>query len=408
MDPIRSVVVVGAGLAGARSAETLRAGGFHGPIRIVGAESHLPYERPALSKEYLQGRKERDSVLVHPAAWYEQQGVEVLAGRRVTRVDPGDQVVGLDDGRQLAWDAILIATGSRPRRLGVPGEDLAGVLHLRTLDDSDRLRQTLESVQRLVVVGAGWIGLEAAAAAREAGVAVTILERAELPLVAVLGPEVAAVFADLHREHDVDLRLGVEVASLVGSAGAVTGVALGDGQVVPADAVLVAVGATPRTELAADAGLDVDSGILVDAALRASSPGVWAAGDVAEAFHPLLGRRIRVEHWDNAREQGVAAARSILGEDVAYERLPYFYTDQYDLGMEYTGHVVPGGHDQVILRGDVPGREFVALWLSHGRVLAGMGVNIWDAMDPVRDLVNSRRVVDVKRAQDPTIPLAEL
>ena len=408
MQDVRSVVIVGAGLAASRAVETLRGEGFGGDVTVVGAEPHLPYERPPLSKGYLQGAKERDSVFTHTSDWYAEKGVTLALGTRATRLDPAEQVLEVEGGRHLSWDAVLLATGSAPRRSRLPGEDLDGVLMLRTLDDSDRLRDTFSRVGRLAVIGGGWIGLEAAAAAREAGVAVTVFEQAELPLIRVLGPEVAQVFADLHRQHDVDLRLGVQVAGLEGRDGTVTGVRLADGEVVAADAVLVAVGAIPRTELAADAGLEVRSGVVVDAALRASAPGVFAAGDIAEAFHPLFDDWVRVEHWDNAREQGTAAARSILGQHVSYDRLPYFFTDQYDLGMEYTGLVRPGGYDEVVLRGDVPGRQFVAFWLAQGRVLAGMGVNIWDAMDPVRELVGSGRHVDPSRLRDLDVPLAEL
>ena len=408
MQNLGSVVVVGGGLTGARAVQKLRDEGYSGKLTVVGAEEHLPYERPPLSKGYLQGADERDSVFVKPKAWYDEQDVELLLGARAEQLDPASRRLVLGDGRELAWDALLLATGSRPRMLNLPGTDLDGVLTLRTLDDSDRLKATLSRIRRLVIVGGGWIGLEVAAAARAADVAVTVLEHAELPLLAVLGREVATVFADLHRAHDVDLRVGVDVAAIVGRDGAVTGVALGDGEVVPADAVLVAVGASPRTELAKSAGLDVRSGVVVDAGLRSSAPGIFAAGDIAEAYHPILRDHIRVEHWDNAREQGFAAARSMLGQDVSYERLPYFYTDQYDLGMEYTGYLKPGGYDDVVLRGDVPGLKFVVLWLAAGRVVAGMGVNVWDAMDPVRELVASGRTVDPGRVRDVDVALTDL
>ena len=408
MQNLGSVVVVGGGLTGARAVQKLRDEGYSGKLTVVGAEEHLPYERPPLSKGYLQGADQRDSVFVKPQAWYDEQDVELLLGARAEQLDPAGRRLVLGDGRELAWDALLLATGSRPRMLNLPGTDLDGVLTLRTLDDSDRLKATLSRIRRLVIVGGGWIGLEVAAAARAADVAVTVLEHAELPLLAVLGREVATVFADLHRAHDVDLRVGVDVAAIVGRDGAVTGVALGDGEVVPADAVLVAVGASPRTELAKSAGLDVRSGVVVDAGLRSSAPGIFAAGDIAEAYHPILRDHIRVEHWDNAREQGFAAARSMLGQDVSYERLPYFYTDQYDLGMEYTGYLKPGGYDDVVLRGDVPGLKFVVLWLAAGRVVAGMGVNVWDAMDPVRELVASGRTVDPGRVRDVDVALTDL
>jgi 3-phenylpropionate/trans-cinnamate dioxygenase ferredoxin reductase subunit len=403
-----SVLVVGGGFAAGHAVTTLRAEGFRGGITVVGAEPHQPYERPPLSKDYLQGKAERDSVFVHPSSWYSENDVELRLGASVTAIDAATRTVTVADGGELSADAILVVTGARPRAVPLPGADMAGVVTLRTLDDSEALAEHLRTAKRIAIIGAGWIGLEIAAAARLADVEVTVLERAPLPLVAVLGPEVAQVFADLHTDHGVTLRMGVAIAEIVGEDGRATGVRLEDGEVVPADLVLGAVGAVPNVELAQAAGLDVDNGIVVDAALRASAPGIWAAGDVASAYHPVLDRQVRVEHWDNAKQQGAAAARSILGQDVSYDRLPYFYTDQYDLGMEYAGFVPPGGYDEVVLRGDVPGREFVAFWRSEGRVLAGMGVNIWDAMDPVRALVTSRRVVHADRLRDTSVPLADV
>ena len=402
-----SILVVGGGFAAAHAVTTLRTEGYTARLTVVGAEPHLPYERPPLSKDYLMGKAERDSVFVHPAQWYAEYGIDLRLATTATALDAEARTVILSDGSELSADAILLATGARPRRLDLPGTDLAGVVSLRTLDDSEVLAALISRSQRLAIVGAGWIGLEVAAAARLAGVAVTVLDSAELPLVGVLGPEVAQVFADLHTEHGVDLRMGVQIAGIAGDGVRATGVELTDGSVVAADHVLLAVGAVPNVELAQAAGLEVDNGIVVDAALRTSAPGVWAAGDVANAYHPVLHQRIRVEHWDNAKQQGAVAARSILGQDVSYVRLPYFFTDQYDLGMEYTGYVPKGGYDQVVLRGDVEGREFVALWLNGGQVLAGMGVNVWDAMDPVRELVTSRRRVDPDRLRDTSVGLAD-
>ena len=402
-----SILVVGGGFAAAHAVTTLRTEGYTARLTVVGAEPHLPYERPPLSKDYLMGKAERDSVFVHPAQWYAEYGIDLRLATTATALDAEARTVILSDGSELSADAILLATGARPRRLDLPGTDLAGVVSLRTLDDSEVLAALISRSQRLAIVGAGWIGLEVAAAARLAGVEVTVLDSAELPLVGVLGPEVAQVFADLHTEHGVDLRMGVQIAGIAGDGVRATGVELTDGSVVAADHVLLAVGAVPNVELAQAAGLEVDNGIVVDVALRTSAPGVWAAGDVANAYHPVLHQRIRVEHWDNAKQQGAVAARSILGQDVSYVRLPYFFTDQYDLGMEYTGYVPKGGYDQVVLRGDVEGREFVALWLNGGQVLAGMGVNVWDAMDPVRELVTSRRRVDPDRLRDTSVGLAD-
>lgn len=401
-------VIVGAGLAAVKAAQTLREEGFSGEVVMVGAEAHPPYERPPLSKDYLQGKAQRDSVFVQPASWFQEQSITLRQGTSVQGLQLGERQVQLSDGTLLAYDALLLATGSTPRRLNVPGADATGVHYLRTLDDADALRAGLETTQHLVIVGGGWIGLEVAAAARAQGVAVTVLEQAELPLVGVLGPEVAQVFADLHRAHGVDLRCGVGVQSFIATDGAFAGVELADGTVLTADRAVVGVGVTPSIEFARSSGLDIGSGILVDATLRTSGPAVFAAGDIAEAEHPLLERRIRVEHWANALNQGPHAARSMLGGTQPYDRLPYFYTDQYDLGMEYTGYAGPGDYDQVVVLGDTSGLDFMAFWLSGGRVLAGMHVSRWDTIGSVGDLIRSGRRVDPARLADDAVGLAEV
>ena len=399
-------VIIGASLAGAKAAETLRKEGYAGRVTLIGDELHRPYERPPLSKGYLLGSAERDSVFVHPATWYAEHYVDLRLGTRATAVDARGHKVLLADGDRLRYDALLLATGSEPVRLKIPGADLDGVHYLRRLEDSEALKAAFARAPRVVVIGGGWIGLEVAAAARTAGLEVTVLEAAELPLLRVLGPEVAQVFADLHREHGVELRCGVHVERILGSGGTVTGVELSGGEVVEAGLVVVGVGIRPNTGLAEGAGLAVENGIVVDEHLRTSDPDVYAAGDVANAFNPLLGRRIRVEHWANATRQGPVAARSMLGQDATYARLPYFFTDQYDLGMEYNGYAE--GYDRVILRGDVAGREFIAFWLVNGRVLAGMGVNIWDTTADVTRLITSRREVDLGRLANPDVPLRDV
>jgi 3-phenylpropionate/trans-cinnamate dioxygenase ferredoxin reductase subunit len=401
-------VIVGASLAGAKAAEILRDEGFGGRIVMIGAEHERPYERPPLSKEYLLGKADRDIIYVHPQDWYKDHDVELRLGAAATAIDREGHEVTLADGTRQPYSKLLLATGSSPRRLSVPGADLGGVLYLRTAQDSDRLKAAFQAAPRVAVVGGGWIGLETAAAARLAGAEVTVLEAAELPLLRVLGREVAEVFANLHRDRGVDLRTSVQVAEITGTGGRADGVRLSDGSRVPADVVVVGVGITPNTELAARAGVTVDNGVLVDAGLRSSDPDIYAAGDVANAFHPLLGKHIRVEHWANAVNQPQAAARAMLGQDVAYDRVPYFYTDQYDLGMEYSGYVEPGGYDEVVFRGDVPGREFLAFWLAGGRVLAGMNVNIWDVNDKIAALVRAGVPVDSARLADPDVPLDAL
>jgi len=408
MNSSDTFVVVGAGLAGAKAAEALREQGFGGRIVLIGAEQHLPYERPPLSKGYLAGSAEREKVFVHPESWYAEQNVELCLDRAATGIDPAGRAVRLADGSEVRYDKLVLATGASPRSLSVPGADAEGVYLLRTLDDSDALRGLLAGIRRLVVIGAGWIGLEVTANARQAGVEVTVVESAELPLLRVLGPEVARVFADLHASHGVDFRFNASLSEIRTQDGRATGVTLGDGTVIDADAVLVAVGVSPNSQLAEDAGLRVDNGIVLDEALRSSDENIFAAGDVANALHPFYGTRIRVEHWANALNQPAAVAAAMLGQPASYDRLPYFYTDQYDLGMEYVGYVAPGGYDQVVFRGDVAGREFIAFWLSEGRVLAGMNVNVWDVVDDLRSLIQSRAVVAADRLADPAVPLAEL
>jgi 3-phenylpropionate/trans-cinnamate dioxygenase ferredoxin reductase subunit len=375
---------------------------------MIGQESERPYERPPLSKEYLLGKAERDTIYVHPPQWYAEHDVDLRLGVTVTGLHPGSHEVSLADGSQLGYAKLLLATGSSPRRLSVPGADLGGVLYLRTVQDSDRLKAALASASRVAIIGGGWIGLEAAAAARTAGVAVTVLERGALPLLRVLGREAAEVFADLHREHGVNLRCGVQVAEITGSNGIADGVRLADGSRVEADVIVAGIGITPNSQLAVEAGLETGNGIVVDARLRSSDPDIYAAGDVANAFHPLLGKHIRVDHWYNALHQPQTAAKSMLGQDVAYDRVPYFYTDQYDLGMEYSGYVEPDGYDEVVFRGDVPRREFIAFWLSDGRVLAGMNVNIWDVNEAIRELIRAGQPVDKDALRDPEIPLESL
>ena len=404
----QTFVILGASLAGAKAAEALRTEGFDGRLVLVGQEAEYPYERPPLSKEYLQGKAERDTIFVHPAAWYAEHEVELLLGNRAVTLDRATRAVTLADGTQLGYDTLLFTTGSSPRRLDVPGADDPRVHYLRTVDDCESVKQTLQAATRIAVIGAGWIGLEVTAAARLAGVEVTVVETLELPLLRVLGREVAQTFADLHREHGVDLRFGAQLSEIVAREAAPLVVRLADGAQVEADAVIVGVGITPNTQLAEAAGITVDNGIVVDEHLRSSDGDVYAAGDVANAFHPVLGKRIRVEHWANALNQPAVAARSMLGREAVYDRVPYFYTDQYDLGMEYAGYAGPGDYDQVVFRGDRDGLEFIAFWLADRRVVAGMNVNVWDVTDQIQDLVRAGRQVDVGRLADREVPLDEL
>ena len=398
-------VVVGAGLAAGKAVESLRGSGFDGTVVVFGEEHHLPYERPPLSKGYLLGTDELETAFVHDPSWYDDNDVDLRLGTAVTSIDTAAHVLHTRDGQQ-GYDRLLLATGATPRRLQMADDSGAPVAYLRTIEDSQRLKQSFGEGRSLAVIGAGWIGREVAAAAREAGCTVTVLESLDLPLLRVLGPEVAQVFADLHREHDVDLRLGVEVVA-VDKDGQRAVVQLGGGGgSVTADLLLVGIGVVPNVALAEAAGLACDNGVLVDEHLRTSDPDVFAAGDIANAQHPVLGRRVRVEHWDTAIGQGETVAQSMLGQDPTYDRWPYFFTDQYDLGMEYVGNVGRDGYDEVVLRGDTKGRTFTAFWMQGGRVLAGMHANDWDASDQVRALVG--RDVDVARLRDETVSLGEL
>jgi 3-phenylpropionate/trans-cinnamate dioxygenase ferredoxin reductase subunit len=401
-------VIVGASLAGAKAAETLRDEGFDGTITLVGQETERPYERPPLSKGFLLGKAAKSSIYVHEDAWYAAHGVNLLLGTAATAIDRSGSRVELADGSAISYDRLLLTTGASPRTLDVPGGDLGGVRYLRTVGDSERLGAALADADRVVVVGAGWIGLEVAAAAREQGCEVTVVEPEPGALHRSIGPELGGMFADLHRSHGVTFRFGEGVSELRGSSGRVAAAVTSSGAELPADLVVVGIGAVPNTGLASVAGLEVDNGILVDAALRTSDPAIWAAGDLANAFNPLFGRRIRVEHWANALHSGPAAARSMLGQEVSYDRVPYFYSDQYELGMEASGLPEPGRYDQIVYRGDTEGLEFIALWLASGAVVAGMNVNVWDVTDDIQALIRSGRPVDTARLADPDVPLGEV
>jgi 3-phenylpropionate/trans-cinnamate dioxygenase ferredoxin reductase subunit len=398
----RTFVIVGAGLAGAKAAETLRAEGFDGRIVLVGAEAERPYERPPLSKEYLRGEAGRDKVYVHDEGFYAANDVELRLGTSAVSLDTATAELALDDGRRLRYDRLLLATGAEPRRLPIPGGDLDGIHYLRSVGDSDALRERLDRGGSVVVVGAGWIGAEAAASARQRGLDVTVVEPAAVPLERVLGSEVGAVYRDIHADHGVRMLLGTGVEAFEGDT-AVERVRTTDGRELACDFVIVGIGVTPRTELAARAGIAVGDGILVDEHLRTSAPNVFAAGDVAGAQHPFYGERIRVEHWANALHQGPVAARNMDGRAEPFDRLPYFFSDQYDVGMEYSGFARTW--DRVVFRGDPATREFIAFWLLGDRVVAGMNVNVWDVVDPIQRLIRERVSVDDRRLADPGVPL---
>ena len=399
-----SVVIVGGGLAGANAAFALREQGMEGRVVLVGEEQVAPYERPPLSKEYLRGETPLENAFVRPLADYDAQGIELMRGRRAVTLDPVARKLNLDDGTDLAYDALLIATGSAPRKLDVGRPSLGGVHYLRNAEDADGLREAAATASSIVVIGGGWIGSEVAASLNQLGREVTIISATERLLEVVLGPEIGQVYTDLHLEHGVRVVHGL-VTGLDGEAN-VEAVRLEDGRTFPADLVVIGIGATPRIKLATRGGLETrEGGIAVDEYLRSSVPNIYAAGDVAAAWHPRFGRHIRVEHWDNAINQGKTAAANIAGGAEPYNRTPYFYSDQYDLGMEYRGFAPKWG--RVVVRGDLAKREFLAFWMADGRVVAAMNANLWESGDELQALVESERRIDPERLADPAEPLVQ-
>jgi 3-phenylpropionate/trans-cinnamate dioxygenase ferredoxin reductase component len=410
--PEEIFVIVGASLAGAKAAEKLREEGFSGRVVLIGEETRRPYERPPLTKEFLTGKDPIDKAYVHEESWYADHDVELRLGVAVTAIDRRRREVRLADGERVGYTRLLLTTGASPRRLDVPGAEQDHVHYVRSAGDSERLRSALaQGDRRVVVVGGGWIGLEAAAAARGYGNDVHVVEPEPTPLHRTLGPELGEVFASVHRRQGVEFTLGDGVAEITESS-----VVTAAGVSLPADVVIVGIGAVPNTAIAEEAGLEVGNGILVDQALRTSDPEIFAAGDVANADHALLGRRIRVEHWANALNGGPEAARSMLGRDVVNDRVPYFFTDQFELGMEASGDWA-GDYDDVVYRGKDPAAyvsgdsddlEFVAFWLKEGRVVGGMNVNVWDVTGEVQALIRSGKPVDKDRLADPGVPLGDV
>jgi 3-phenylpropionate/trans-cinnamate dioxygenase ferredoxin reductase subunit len=401
----RRFVIVGASLAGAKAAETLRAEGFDGRVVLVGAESERPYERPALSKDHLRAEADREEVYVHPASFYAEQDIELRLGTLAVSFDPSMRELTLDAGERLPYDRLLLATGAEPRRLAIPGADLDGVLYQRTVEDAAELRRRLDRGGAAVIVGAGWIGAEVAASARQRGLDVTVLDPAAVPLERVLGREVGAIYREIHTDHGVRMLMGTGVDAFEGHT-EVERVRTSDGRTLDCDFVVVGVGVAPRSGLAVRAGLAVDDGIRVDQHLQTSAPGVFAAGDVANAYHPHYSKRIRVEHWANALHQGPVAAHGMLGRAAVHDRVPYFFSDQYDVGMEYAGFAPTW--DRIVLRGDPATRAFIVFWLVRDRVVAGMNVNVWDVSEPIQRLIRDRVPVDDRRLADPGIGLEDL
>jgi 3-phenylpropionate/trans-cinnamate dioxygenase ferredoxin reductase component len=400
-----TLVIVGAGLAGAKAAGELRERGFDGRIVLASSESEVPYERPPLSKDYLQGKSKKADAQVHSEGFYADNQIDLLPGVSATGVDKAAATVRFSDGSVISFDKLLLATGSKPRKLEVPGAELAGVLYLRTFNDADAIREVAKAGARAVVVGSGWIGSEVAASLRQLDVEVTVIDPVALPNERIFGSEIGEFYRDVHVQHGVDMRLGQEVKALVGDDH-VRAVKTGNGDEVEADFVVVGVGVQPRVELAREAGLEVDNGVLVSETLQTSDSNIFAAGDIANQQHPFFGQRVRVEHWSTALNQGPAAARAMLGDQTPYDRIPYFFSDQYDVGMEYSGYATTW--DKVIFRGDRDSGEFVAFWIGDGRVLAGMNVNVWDVNEHVQALIRSRAQIDLDKLVDPDTPLQSL
>ncbi len=406
MDSIEHIVIIGAGLAGVHAAATLRNRGFDGTITLLGEDPERPYNRPPLSKSYLVGKRERDGLDVNPAAFYAEQRIDLRPGISVVAIQPATLEVVLGTGERLRADRILLATGSAPRRLGIPGEDLPGVQALRTLADADALKAALIRGDRVVVVGAGWIGGEVASSLRSLGHDVTVLEFRSSPLEMVVGPIVGGVLGVLHRDHGVDLRLGAGVTRILGTD-RVTGVEVNASETIAAACVVMAVGVAPRTELGRDAGLAAGDGIRVNAELETSIPGVFAAGDVAAYWNPFYQQRIRTEHSSNARNQGQAAAAAMLGEGVPFDAIPSFSSEQHGLRIEVIGHAATS--DVEVIRGSLEARMFVAFRLDQdGRVLSGTAVGVPDTGKVIERLIRSRAVVDPARLADTDVPIEVL
>jgi 3-phenylpropionate/trans-cinnamate dioxygenase ferredoxin reductase subunit len=398
------LVIIGASVAGANASQGARLQGWSGPIRLVGKESQLPYERPPLSKAVLIGRAPPSVATVYPGKFYATNEVDLILGTAATGLNLDDNTVELEGGRRLRFTRVVLATGSTPRSIPVPGAELPGVHTLRTFDDMFALRDELLPGRRVGVVGGSWIGTEVAACARARGCEVVLAEPMQTLLERVLGPEVGHYYDDLHRSHGVDLRLGVEVDGLDGHD-RVEGVRYADGTSVDVDLVVLGVGVRPNIDLAAAAGLDINHGVLVDERLASSHRDVFVAGDIAEEQHPLLGRRLRVEHWANALNQGSVAGSNAAGGSKVYDRIPYFFSNQYDSSMEYSGWQVPW--DQVVFRGNPQDGAFVAFYLSEERLVAGANVNVSGVNEHIQRLLKTGGSVDVKQLADLNVEPSE-
>ena len=404
MSAEENLVIVGASLTGAKAAEAIRETGFDGKVVLLGSEARPPYERPPLSKDYLRGEAD-EKPFVFDDGFYAERDVELHTGTNVTAIDPETSTVSIDGSPEVSFDRLLIATGAEPRHLPLPGSELDGIVYLRTIEDSEALGGQLGEGTRVTVVGAGWIGSEVAASARQKGCEVTMIAPEDVPLERVLGKELGTFYLGVHTGEGVNFMAGTGVTGFEGSD-RVESVTTDSGEKIESDLVVVGAGVLPRTSLAEGAGIATDNGILTGADLQTDSPGIYAAGDVANAWHPFYEQRVRVEHWANARRQGAAAGRAMAGDDVSYDEIPYFFSDQYEVGMEYVGFVTES--DRIIYRGSVEEREFIAFWMNGDRVVAGMNVNVWDVSDTISDLIRSRTEVDTAKLTDSDVDLASL
>jgi 3-phenylpropionate/trans-cinnamate dioxygenase ferredoxin reductase subunit len=398
-------VIVGAGQAGGRAAEAMRVHGFTGRIVLIGDEPHLPYERPPLSKQVLLGEYEPEKTHLNPAEFYAEQRIELRLGTRVVAIDREARRVALGDGAVEVYDKLLLTTGSRVRRLPLPGSELAGVHVLRGIEDALAIRDALGPGVRIAIVGGGYIGLEVAAAARMRECQVTVIEVLDSLLARVMSAEMGDYFARLHRDRGVDLRLGTGVTAFEG-AGRVERVCLGDGSTLAADAVVVAVGVAPETALAQAAGLDIGDGIVVDACARTSDPSIFAAGDATEHPNPILGRRVRLESWQNAQNQAIAAARTMCGDAEPYAEVPWFWSDQYDVNLQMLG--LPDAASETVHRGEIGSAAFSIFHLRDGRAVATVAINSARDIAVARRLIAQKRPVDRARIADTESPLREL
>ncbi len=401
----QSFVIVGANLAGGRAAQALRKEGFDGRVLLIGAEPDPPYERPPLSKEYLRGDIPREKIFIATPETYREQEIELQLGVRATRIDPREHSVELERGERVPYDKLLLTTGGRERRLSVPGIQLDGIYYLRTVADCERIAQELRTGRRLVVIGAGFIGAEVAATARGKGLEVHVLEMAPVPLGRALGEELGRVYAEIHRDHGVQLYTGEAIRRFEGGT-RVEQVVSSTGRAIECDFVVVGVGIEPATELAEEARLDVDNGILVNEYCETSAADIYAAGDVAGFYHPLLETRLRVEHWSNALNQGAAAAKNMLGMREAYAEIPWFWSDQYDVNMQYVGHAARW--DEIVVRGDVAARSFTAFYVEGRRLRAALAVNRHRDIRPSRELIRSGAPVEPDKLSNEELELKSL